>query len=134
MGVIVYRVTGHGGGEPTIGCIGPAEEFCHRDHEIDVDGAPFAAPDPWRSDCELGCTDARYEPWDLTYCAENPCGLPASVRAPRANWCPGSVTEPFYLQGDALSVPGPHTLSFRVPDLAEGGLWQTSATFVAYGN
>lgn len=134
VGVVEYRVTGHGGGAPTSGCIGPAEEFCRRTHLVELDGEPLAELLPWRTDCELGCSDARYEPWDLDYCAENPCGLPASVRAPRANWCPGSVTPPQLLQGPALDAAGPHELAFRVPALAEGGLWQVSATFLAYGD
>jgi hypothetical protein len=136
LGVIEYRVTGHGGAEGQVGqCIGPAEEFCFRDHEVDVDGVRFADLEPQRGDCAELCTEAYYEPFDLTYCAENPCGARQSVRASRANWCPGSVTPPFLLQGAAIDTPGPHTLSFRVPLMvAEGGLWQTSATFVAYGD
>jgi len=55
------------------------------------------------------------------------------VRAPRANWCPGSVTPPFLLQGPAIDAPGPHDLGFRIPALAEGGSWKVSATFLAYG-
>lgn len=133
VGVVEYRVTGHGGGAATAGCIGPAEEFCKREHVVELDGAPFAEVVPWRTDCALGCSDARYEPWDLDYCAENPCGLPASVRAPRANWCPGSVTPPYLLQGAAIDAPGAHDLAFRVPALAEGGSWKVSATFLAYG-
>lgn len=132
LGVIEYRVTGHGGAEGDADCIGPAEEFCFRDHEVDVDGARFADLTPTRSDCELGCTIEHYDPFDLDYCAENPCGAIGSVRASRANWCPGSVTPPFLLQGPAVDTPGPHIASFRVPKLIEGGVWQTSATFVAY--
>jgi hypothetical protein len=132
-GAIELRVTGHGGGAATAGCIGPAEEFCHREHLVTVDGAAFATLDPWRTDCAAGCSDARYEPWDLDYCAENPCGLPASVRAPRANWCPGSITPPFVLTGGALAVPGAHDLGLQIPGLAEGGSWRVSATYVAYG-
>lgn len=131
---IDYRTTGHGGPNTGPGCTGPAEEFCRRDHEILIDdGAPMPWK-PWRTDCEKGCTDATYEggsePFD--YCLENPCGLPASVRASRANWCPGSVTPPFAI--DLLEVsPGAHSFSFRVPGLIEGGSWQTSATLFVYG-
>lgn len=55
------------------------------------------------------------------------------MRASRANWCPGRVTPPYLLQGLAIDAPGAHDLSFRVPELAEGGSWKVSATFVAYG-
>jgi hypothetical protein len=133
VGAIEYRVTGHGGGEIGPGCIGPAEEFCRRVHAVTLDGEDLAELRPWRDDCEIGCSDAHFEPWDLDYCAENPCGLPASVRAPRANWCPGSVTPPILLQGPALDRPGEHRLGVSIPELAEGGTWQVSATFLAYG-
>ena len=97
-GRIEYRVTGHGGGTDT-SCIGPAEEFCRRAHSVFVDDQKVKDLDPWRTDCANLCTLAQSG--SLTYCMENPCGALASVRAPRANWCPGSETPPFVLETDA---------------------------------
>lgn len=128
-----YRATGHGG-VADFQCIGPAEEFCRRTHELRLDGALFAELAPWRNDCDALCTvtenDAGIGP--VTYCAENPCGDPRSVRAPRANWCPGSATPPFVLEDPALVAPGEHELTRSVLDLKEGGGWQVSVTYFAF--
>ncbi len=134
---IEYRTTGHGGAEvpDDAACIGPAEEFCQRTHALSLDGALLGELVPWRTDCAALCTLTPYEgdsPNIPQYCAENPTGLPASVRAPRANWCPGSVTPPFVLENAELAVPGEHELSIAVDTIAEGGQWTTSALFVAF--
>jgi hypothetical protein len=130
---IDYRVTGHGA-EPDPLCRGPAEEFCQRTHELTIDDEPLPSVVPWRRDCATLCTltdnDAPLGP--AQYCAENPCGALASVRAPRANWCPGSATEPLTLETAALSAPGEHQLTRRIRDLKPGGLWTVSATYFAY--
>jgi hypothetical protein len=129
--VLEYRTTGHGGGEGGRACIGPAEEFCERDHTVFIDDEPSFFLRPWRDDCETLCTlenNGRFE-----YCAENPCGSVSSVRAPRANWCPGDVTPPeeFLLDADALT--GEHTFRFDVANVAAGGSWRTSAVLYVYG-
>jgi Peptide-N-glycosidase F, C terminal len=130
---IEYRVTGHGGAFG-LGCSGPAEEFCRRTHELSLDGEPLPELTPWRDDCADLCTitqnDSDYGP--ATYCAENPCGDPRSVRAPRANWCPGSMTPPFVIEAPALQIAGQHQLTQRIPELAKGGLWTVSATYFAF--
>jgi hypothetical protein len=128
---IEYRTTGHGGGEAGRDCIGPAEEFCQRDHTVFIDEEPFWFARPWRDSCEEFCTlqnNGRIE-----FCLQNPCGSIASVRAPRANWCPGDVTPPeeIWLEADQLS--GEHTFRFEVANLAPGGSWRTSATLFVYG-
>ena len=131
-GRVEYRVTGHGGPNTGPGCNGPAEEFCLREHVILVDGAEATTLEPWRSDCEKGCTMTHYGPEDggFDYCLENPCGHPASVRASRANWCPGSVTPPYVFE---LGLPaGAHDFSWRVPEMLEGGSWSVAATYFAY--
>jgi hypothetical protein len=130
-----YRATGHGGVMPAPGCTGPAEEFCPRTHSLLLDGAPLDEFLPWRNDCATLCTPASFQSDVLDipeYCAENPCGGPASVRAPRANWCPGSVTWPRVVEDAALAAPGEHELALRVDQLEPGGLWLVSATVVAY--
>ena len=128
-----YRVTGHGAAFAP-GCIGPAEEFCRRTHELSLDGEPLSELPPWRDDCAELCTltanDSGYGP--TSYCAENPCGDPASVRAPRANWCPGSMTPPFVIEDPALTIAGPHEFSRSIRDLALGGTWLVSATYFAF--
>lgn len=126
-----YVVTGHGG-VPELGCT--AEEFCQRAHELRLDGQLLEELFPWRSDCGNLCTitanDAGAGP--SSYCAENPCGAPESVRAPRANWCPGSVTPPFVIEKAALTVAGRHELTRSIRGLREGGQWRVSATYFAF--
>lgn len=135
-GRIEYRVTGHGGGDGDGACIGPAEEFCKRDHTLTLDGEVLEVITPWRTDCKDLCTLTHYGPESagFDYCLENPCGAIQSVRAPRANWCPGSVTPPFAWDVPALSEPGTHELAWNIPNLAEGGSWRISATYFAFGD
>lgn len=133
---VEYRVTGHGGGAvERPACIGPAEEFCQREHTVTVDGTALEAFTPWRDDCQDLCTlvtnDAGIGP--RQYCRENPCGAVASVRAPRANWCPGSVTPPFLWTPESLATPGAHTLRYHVARVAAGGSWRTSLAVFAFG-
>lgn len=133
-GYIAYRVTGHGGGQGDFSCSGPAEEFCNRFHAISIDGSEHETLNPWRSDCNELCTLQHYGPTDggFDYCLENPTGSVASVKAPRANWCPGSETPPFLIEASELSVPGAHTLEWDINKLADGGSWKISATYVGY--
>lgn len=129
---IEYRATGHGGVfDP--GCLGPAEEFCRRTHELRLDGELLEELLPWR-DCSNSCTltanDSGQGP--AQYCAENPCADPNSARAPRANWCPGSKTDAFVLQGPELMAAGEHELTRSIAELASGGVWTVSATYFAF--
>ncbi len=129
-----YRVTGHGGGVGGLGCVGPAEEFCNREHTFVVDGADYAVFQPWRTDCGNFCTITRYtnpSGGGFDYCLENPCGAIPSVQAPRANWCPGDVSAPFVFE-PALT-PGEHTVAWDVSAIAAGGSWRTSVTYFAFG-
>jgi hypothetical protein len=132
---IEYRTTGHGGVMPAPGCIGPAEEFCPRVHTLLLDSAVLDEFSPWRNDCASLCTIASYQSDVLNipaYCAENPCGAPESVRAPRANWCPGSVTPPRVIESAELAVAGERELSLRIDQVEAGGLWLVSATYFAF--
>ena len=132
-GRVEYHATGHGSALD-LSCNGPAEEFCQRTHTLTLDGVPLPDVTPWRDDCADLCTltknDSGFGP--RSYCAENPCGDPRSVRAPRANWCPGSVSTPFQFRSTRLSDPGTHELGLRIPGLARGGLWTVSATYFAF--
>ena len=134
-GRIDYRVTGHGGGAGGLSCIGPAEEFCKRDHTVAIDSVDLPSFVPWRTDCADLCTLAHYGPLNggFDYCQENPCGAIQSVEAPRANWCPGSLTPPFFFDEAALGVPGEHTFDWTIANVADGGSWVVSATYIAYG-
>ncbi|MCA9448423.1 MAG: hypothetical protein KC931_14980 [Candidatus Omnitrophica bacterium] len=128
---IEYRVTGHGAGIGTTGdCIGPADEFCMRKHLLFVDGGMIDEIVPYNPDGG-SCTLTEYE--GFSYCLENPTGLPASVIAPRANWAPGEVTPPIVLTARELLVPGDHTFSFEIENVAAGGFWRVSAIYYALG-
>ena len=118
------------------GCIGPAEEFCKRTHDILIDGTKVQTIQPWRTDCATLCTITHYGPVNggFDYCQENPCGAISSVKAPRANWCPGSMTDPNMWETPELGTPGQHTFQWTISTVASGGLWAVSATYFAYGD
>ena len=129
---IEYRVTGHGGVSVTDpDCIGPADEFCKRKHLLDIDGQALLSPTPWRQDCSKLCTlsDAS-SPFNQPFCLQNPCGDQNSVRASRANWCPGSETPPIVY--NPTLAPGDHTFAFSIAPIA--GQWRVSTTVYAYGD
>ncbi len=128
---VEYRVTGHGGGAMDSACIGPAEEFCQRWHRVYVDGKEKKKIAPWRTDCAKGCTITTYK--NLTYCKENPCGAVSSVKASRANWCPGSVTPPINWSFSELATAGKHTFSYDIEKVAKGGSWVVSVVYFAFG-
>jgi len=130
-----YRATGHGGGEDSSPrCIGPAEEFCERTHILGADGFDLETLTPWREDCEAGCTLTQYEdPQNsFEYCAENPTGLPQSVRASRANWCPGALTPAYELSVPRFTQAGERSLYLEVQGLHPDGLWRVSAHLYLY--
>ncbi len=130
---VAYRVTGHGGQiEEGAECRQPADEFCQRVHEIGFDEEARQKVTPWRKDCRSLCTVQHYKGngLDLDYCAENPCGAQASVRASRANWCPGSVTAPLEYTPQN-GAPGRHTFHFGIAGIAKEGSWAVSATAIS---
>ena len=134
-GKIEYRASGHGGGALDARCNGPADEFCDRRHLISIDGVQVDNIDAYRTDCALLCTLSHYGPADkgFDYCAENPCGDVRSVRASRANWCPGSMTPPYVWSAlDVFAQPGPHVFSAEVLNVGDGGNWMLSAIYYAY--
>jgi hypothetical protein len=132
---VEYRVTGHGGSmgpNNTVlpGCIGPAEEFCKRTHHLLLDGTETQKLTPWRSDCATLCTYTTTPPSPFgKYCAENPCGNPQSVMAPRANWCPGSMTPPIVYTPDGILTPGMHTFNYAIDGVVDQ--WRVSAVMIA---
>ncbi|MEP7052393.1 MAG: peptide-N-glycosidase F-related protein [Pseudomonadota bacterium] len=134
-GYLEYRTTGHGGAVgDAFSCTGPAEEFCKRQHTIKLDGETIKNFTPWKA-CASHCTvgNSEGDP-GFAYCEENPCGAIESVTAPRANWCPGSETDPVVIDPPALAVPGPHDVSVQVSQIAAGGSVRVSLTYYAFAN
>jgi hypothetical protein len=131
---IEYRTTGHtlqfAGTIDRPSCNGPAEEFCQRTHTLSVDGKKLDEFSPYRTDCSKFCTLVALPGTTRMYCKENPKGAIASVRAPRANWCPGDVSAPRLIE--AALAPGMHEVSWRVSSILAGGMWRTSAVLFAY--
>lgn len=130
-----YRVTGHGGGSDMTGaCIGPAEEFCRRQHQLFADEQPLRTFTPWRMDCDQLCTLTPFPAGFASgnYCKENPCGATQSVRAPRANWCPGSVTPPSLEDSLEWRSAGQHTFRYSIAGVVPGGVWRVSAVLIVY--
>jgi hypothetical protein len=132
-----YRTTGHGGGKADRpACIGHADEFCRRTHLLYVDGKEMQALVPWRDDCAKRCNEGPVpgpSGRNINVCRSNPTGSIASVKAPRANWCPGAITQPFWFDYKELTTPGEHTFGFKVRNVAKGGSWRTTAVVIAYG-
>lgn len=130
-----YRATGHGGARDRDSgdCIGGAEEFCERDHKFYFDGRFHVSKTLWRDTCEPLCTltESRLGTNVIEHCAENPCGALQSVRAPRANWCPGAVTDAEAFR--KLDTPGEHSFRYEIKDVYPGGSWRISAMIYAYG-
>jgi hypothetical protein len=134
---ISYLTSGHGlVPQSDSACIGGGDEFCQRQHLLAVDDEQIALVTPWRSDCDELCTVTTFDiPLRGTRegCAENPHGTIASVRAPRANWCPASQTFP--IEGDLQLQPGEHTFGIDIADIAEGNAWWPTSLWVyAYGD
>ncbi len=134
-GRLEWRATGHGGAQQGSGCIGPAEEFCHRKQTLVVDGTKVEDFDPWRTNCKDNCTVAHQGPADagFDYCEQNPCGDMGSVKASRANWCPGTETPPFVSTAAPFATPGDHQLSWTISTVVDGGQWHLSAVYFAFG-
>jgi hypothetical protein len=134
-GFFEYRTTGHGqAAGDLIACNGPAEEFCRRQHTLTLDGVTLKSFTPWRA-CAASCTLAKTEgDAGVDYCVENPCGAVASVKASRANWCPGSESPPLTIDAPELATPGAHDVSWQVSQIASGGSVRVSLTYYAFGD
>jgi len=133
---VEYRVTGHGGVTGAPGCgFQPAEEFCLRTHALFADEVVFTDVMPWRDDCSDLCTLAHQDQvgGGFDYCQENPCGAIQSVKASRANWCPGSITPALEFSPPEWTQPGAHSFRWQISDVASGGSWRVSATVFAFG-
>jgi len=100
-----YTATGHGGWEN-------GDEYLPKKNTILVDGKEAFAFSPWRTDCG-------------SYRLSNPAsgnfsnGLSSSDYS-RSNWCPGTVTNPIWI--DLGNLPaGKHTMQIKIPQGAMEG-------------
>jgi hypothetical protein len=94
-----YITTGHGGW-------GGGDEFVPKENRISVDGAVAFKFVPWRVDCG---SYRLYNPVSGNFGN----GLSSSDLS-RSNWCPGTVTNPNYIDLGDLKA-GQHTIKVQIP-------------------
>jgi len=113
-----YITTGHGGWEN-------GDEFVPKKNTILLNGKEVFALAPWRQDCG-------------SYRLFNPAsgnflnGLSSSDYS-RSNWCPGIVTNPFYVDLGDLKM-GSYTMQIKIPQGAPEGnsfsAWNVSGVLI----
>lgn len=113
-----YITTGHGGWEN-------GDEFIPKKNTIVLDGKTVFDLAPWRTDCG-------------SYRLSNPAsgnfenGLSSSDYS-RSNWCPGTVTNPYWIDLGPMAA-GSHTITVTIPQGAnEGGSfssWNVSGVLI----
>jgi GLPGLI family protein len=94
-----YITTGHGGWEN-------GDEFVQKKNTILLDGKSVYSFIPWRMDCG---SFRSYNPASGNF--NN--GLSSSDYS-RSNWCPGTVTNPVYIDLGNLAA-GKHTIQIKIP-------------------
>jgi len=115
-----YITTGHGGW-------GNGDEFVPKPNSVFVDGQSTFKFTPWRTECG-------------SYRLSNPAsgnfesGLSSSDLS-RSNWCPGTVTNPIYIDLGDLKA-GEHTIRVHIPQGAPEGTslsyWNVSGSLLYY--
>ena len=115
---LLYTTTGHGGW-------GTGDEFVQKLNQVFIDGQKVFNIVPWRTDC-------------ATYRMSNPAsgnfsvGLSSSDLS-RSNWCPGTLTPPYVIPLQNLSI-GKHTIKVVINqgDDVDGGncAWSVSGVLV----
>lgn len=113
-----YITTGHGGW-------GNGDEFVPKKNSIYLDGKEAFSFTPWRQDCG-------------SYRLSNPAsgnfpnGLSSSDYS-RSNWCPGTVTNPIFIELGNMEA-GTHTIQIKIPQgLPEGNSfssWNVSGVLI----
>lgn len=94
-----FTTTGHGGWEN-------GDEFVPKENSIFLDGQEVFNVIPWRQDCG-------------SYRAYNPAsgnfdnGLSSSDYS-RSNWCPGTITNPYFIDLGNLKA-GKHSIQVKIP-------------------
>lgn len=100
-----YITTGHGGWEN-------GDEFVPKKNTILLNGKEWFSFVPWRQDCG---SYRLYNPASGNFSN----GLSSSDYS-RSNWCPGTVTNPMYIELGNLEA-GNHTITIQIPQgLPEG--------------
>ncbi len=94
-----YITTGHGGWEN-------GDEFIPKENYIFLDEKKIFSFTPWRTDCG---SYRLYNPASGNF----PDGLSSSDLS-RSNWCPGTITNPNYIQLGDLKA-GKHTIQVKIP-------------------
>jgi len=100
-----YITTGHGGWEN-------GDEYLPKKNTITLDGKTTFAFVPWRQDCG---SYRLFNPASGNF--EN--GLSSSDYS-RSNWCPGTLTNPEYIDLGSLKA-GKHTITVTIPQGAPEG-------------
>jgi hypothetical protein len=94
-----YITTGHGGWEN-------GDEFVPKRNSIYLNGTEVFHFTPWREDCG---SYRLYNPASGNF----PNGLSSSDYS-RSNWCPGTMTNPVYIDLGDLKA-GTHTIQVKIP-------------------
>lgn len=94
-----FITTGHGGWEN-------GDEFVPKENSIFLDGQNVFNIIPWRQDCG---SYRSYNPASGNF--DN--GLSSSDYS-RSNWCPGTITTPFFIHLGDLKT-GKHTIQVKIP-------------------
>ncbi|MGV0751091.1 PNGase F N-terminal domain-containing protein [Empedobacter brevis] len=94
-----FITTGHGGWEN-------GDEFVPKENSIFLDGQKVFNIIPWRQDCG---SYRSYNPASGNF--DN--GLSSSDYS-RSNWCPGTITTPFFIHLGDLKA-GKHTIQVKIP-------------------
>ena len=100
-----YITTGHGGWEN-------GDEFVPKRNSIYIDKKEIFHFTPWREDCGAF---RLYNPASGNF----PNGLSSSDYS-RSNWCPGTSTNPIYVEIGDLKA-GTHTIQVKIPQGANEG-------------
>ncbi|SFN62715.1 GLPGLI family protein [Algoriella xinjiangensis] len=113
-----FTTTGHGGWEN-------GDEFVPKENTVFVDGQKVFSLIPWRQDCG-------------SYRSFNPAsgnfdnGLSSSDYS-RSNWCPGTITNPYFINLGDLKA-GKHTVQVKIPQGKPEGTsfsyWGVSGTIL----
>lgn len=113
-----YIATGHGGWEN-------GDEFVPKEHQLFLNNQLIQKWIPWRVECG---SYRLYNPASGNF--QN--GLSSSDLS-RANWCPGTVTNPIYIPLGSLKA-GNHEIEVKIPQgLPEGGsfsYWNVSGVLI----
>lgn len=113
-----YITTGHGGWEN-------GDEYLQKKNTIYLDNKEIYSFIPWRTDCG---TYRLFNPASGNF----PNGLSSSDYS-RSNWCPGTVTNPTYINLGDLKA-GEHTIRVHIPQGAPEGnsfsAWNVSGVLI----